>query len=92
MRSSTCGQIEARRGHPDNALIELQSAFALNRQLGHAAGIAASGEALGRLLLEQGATGAVVPLEDARAQYERLGRTEKVEALTALLEDCVPPG
>ncbi|MCB9549623.1 MAG: tetratricopeptide repeat protein [Myxococcales bacterium] len=86
------GQIEARRGHPDNALIELQSAFALNRQLGHAAGIAASGEALGRLLLEQGATGAVVPLEDARAQYERLGRTEKVEALTALLEDCVPPG
>ncbi|MEZ4463956.1 MAG: tetratricopeptide repeat protein [bacterium] len=82
------GQIEHKRGHPEQALIELQSAFALNRQLTHAAGIAASGEALGRLLLEQGGTGAVAPLEEARAQYERLGRADKVEAISALLEDA----
>lgn len=81
------GQIEAKRGHGEAALIELQTAYALNRQLGHAKGIATAGESLARLLAEQGGLGAVHPLNDAIAQYDRLGMPAKVDALTALLAD-----
>lgn len=81
------GQIEARRGHTEAALIELQTAYALNQQLGHAKGIATAGESLARLLAGLGRLGAIAPLTDAIAQYDRLGMTEKVDALRALLAD-----
>ena len=81
------GQIEARRGHGEAALLELRTAYALNQQLGHAKGIATAGEALARLLAEQGGMGAIAPLEDAIAQYDRLGMTAKVDGLTTLLAD-----
>lgn len=84
------GQIEARRGHPESAKIELRTAYALNQQLGHAKGIATAGEALGKLLEKEGGSAATAPLQDAIAQYGRLGMTEKVDELTALLNRSEP--
>jgi tetratricopeptide (TPR) repeat protein len=80
------GQIEARRGHAEQAQLELRTAYALNQQLGHAKGIATSGESLARLLAEMGGSGAVPPLEDAIAQYDRLGMTDKVDELSGFLD------
>ena len=74
------GQIEARRGHDEAALLELRTAYALNQQLGHAKGIATAGESLARLLAEQGGLGAIPPLEDAIAQYDLRAQTTSPES------------
>lgn len=80
------GQIEARRGHPEQAQIELRTAYALNKKLGHAKGIATTSEALARLLVDEGLSGAGPLLEEAIAQYEKLGVTDKIDALNAFLD------
>ncbi|MCA9561464.1 MAG: hypothetical protein KC583_23115, partial [Myxococcales bacterium] len=76
------GQIEVERGHLEAAELALRTAWALNKKLGHAEGIATAGEALGLLLLRTGQTDEGRALvAEAVDRYAQLGQGKKAKRL-----------